>query len=75
MKKLQLFQVEYAHRKGQTEVPKYWGADGLGNETTDPTRILNGGGCLPIGSSGGYAPKSLSNVEGILHFYLVNKSL
>ncbi|CEF59527.1 Malate/L-lactate dehydrogenase family-containing protein [Strongyloides ratti] len=53
--------VEYAKRKG-IEVPNSWGADKTGNVTTDPSKILDGGGLLPLGGteeSGGYKGSGL----------------
>ncbi|XP_058501351.1 uncharacterized oxidoreductase YjmC-like [Solea solea] len=51
-----LGKVELHDRRGDT-IPEGWGCDAEGKLTTDPKRVLSGGGLLPIGGSeatGGY---------------------
>lgn len=53
--------VELAKRKC-IDVPNSWGADKTGNVSTDPSKILDGGGLLPLGGteeSGGYKGSGL----------------
>ncbi|XP_013406152.1 uncharacterized protein LOC106170624 isoform X2 [Lingula anatina] len=48
--------VEICQRKG-TNMPKGWGVDQAGKETTNPDEVLEGGGLMPLGGSeecGGY---------------------
>uniref|UniRef100_A0A914WBF9 Malate dehydrogenase n=1 Tax=Plectus sambesii TaxID=2011161 RepID=A0A914WBF9_9BILA len=54
--------VEIADRKNDS-VPKSWGVDSSGIESTDPQKILHGGGLLPVGgaeATGGYKGYGLS---------------
>lgn len=46
--KITVFQVELAARK-ENPVPLSWGVGEGGKETTDPTKVLYGGGLLPLG--------------------------
>ncbi|KAF3855125.1 hypothetical protein F7725_023180 [Dissostichus mawsoni] len=51
-----LGKVELHERRGDT-IPEGWGCDAQGKLTTDPKRVLSGGGLVPIGGSeatGGY---------------------
>ncbi|XP_035012792.1 uncharacterized oxidoreductase YjmC [Hippoglossus stenolepis] len=51
-----LGKVELHERRGDT-IPEGWGCDAQGKLTTDPKRVLDGGGLVPIGGSeatGGY---------------------
>lgn len=51
-----LGKVELHERRGDT-IPEGWGCDPQGQLTTDPKRVLSGGGLVPIGGSeatGGY---------------------
>lgn len=43
-------QVELYERRGDP-IPEGWGSDDKGELTTDPTKVLNGGGLVPIGGS------------------------
>jgi len=43
-------QVELHERRGDT-IPEGWGCDAGGTLTTDPKRVLSGGGLVPIGGS------------------------
>ncbi|MGH0127604.1 UNVERIFIED_CONTAM: hypothetical protein FKN15_057680, partial [Acipenser sinensis] len=48
--------VELHHRSGDT-IPEGWGCDSHGKPSTDPGKVLSGGGLLPIGgceATGGY---------------------
>ncbi|XP_069760633.1 uncharacterized oxidoreductase YjmC-like [Narcine bancroftii] len=54
--------VEVRQRQGEN-VPKGWGCDPDGKDTNDPTRILKGGGLLPLGgneATSGYKGYGLS---------------
>lgn len=45
------------HDRSDLTIPEGWGCDDKGNLTTDPKKVLNGGGLVPIGGSeatGGY---------------------
>ncbi|XP_035012795.1 uncharacterized protein LOC118109629 isoform X2 [Hippoglossus stenolepis] len=42
--------VELHERHGDT-IPEGWGCDAQGKLTTDPKRVLDGGGLVPIGGS------------------------
>lgn len=42
--------VEINSRKGEA-IPDTWGADVNGKVTTDPEKVMNGGGLLPLGGS------------------------
>uniref|UniRef100_A0A1I7T165 Malate dehydrogenase n=2 Tax=Caenorhabditis tropicalis TaxID=1561998 RepID=A0A1I7T165_9PELO len=56
--------VELAARK-ENPVPLSWGVGAGGKETTDPSKVLNGGGLLPLGGvevSGGYKGYGLSSM-------------
>ncbi|XP_037622730.1 uncharacterized oxidoreductase YjmC-like [Sebastes umbrosus] len=51
-----LGKVELHERRGDT-IPEGWGCDAQGKLTTDPKKVLSGGGLVPIGGSeatGGY---------------------
>ncbi|XP_033910277.1 uncharacterized oxidoreductase YjmC-like [Acipenser ruthenus] len=51
-----LGKVELHHRSGDT-IPEGWGCDSHGKLSTDPGKVLSGGGLLPIGgceATGGY---------------------
>ncbi|XP_034031893.1 uncharacterized oxidoreductase YjmC-like isoform X1 [Thalassophryne amazonica] len=51
-----LGKVELHERRGDS-IPEGWGCDAQGNLTTDPKKVLNGGGLVPIGgneATGGY---------------------
>ncbi|MGH0127207.1 UNVERIFIED_CONTAM: hypothetical protein FKN15_074542 [Acipenser sinensis] len=51
-----LGKVELHHRSGDT-IPEGWGCDSHGKPSTDPGKVLSGGGLLPIGgceATGGY---------------------
>lgn len=51
-----LGKVELHHRRGD-DIPEGWGCDAQGNMSTDPNKVLTGGGLVPIGGSeatGGY---------------------
>ena len=43
-------QVELHERRGDT-IPEGWGCDAQGKLTTDPKKVLSGGGLVPIGGS------------------------
>ena len=43
-------QVELHERRGDP-IPEGWGCDAQGKLTTDPKRVLSGGGLVPIGGS------------------------
>lgn len=61
--------VEMARTKGKSHVPRGWGADPNGNETTEPQKILENGGLLPVGGveeSGGYKGTGLCMMVEIL---------
>lgn len=45
-----LIKVEIANRK-ETSVPNSWGVAAGGKVTTDTSKILHGGGLLPLGGS------------------------
>ncbi|CAF0950470.1 unnamed protein product [Brachionus calyciflorus] len=60
--------VELSDRKDQV-IPNSWGADKNGNPTTDPKKVLNGGGLLPLGGpeeSSGYKGYGLNLMVEIL---------
>jgi len=60
--------VEVKARKG-SKMPRGWGADTNGNETDEPSKVLNGGGLLPLGGceeSGGYKGYGLALMVEIL---------
>ncbi len=42
--------MELHERRGDT-IPEGWGCDAQGKLTTDPKRVLSGGGLVPIGGS------------------------
>ena len=42
--------VEFKHRKGE-QCPLGWGVDSDGLQTTDPAKILFGGGVTPLGGA------------------------
>ena len=51
-----LGKVEMAARK-ETDIPQGWGVDDKGDATTDPYRVVDGGGLCPLGGAemtGGY---------------------
>ncbi|XP_041132712.1 uncharacterized oxidoreductase YjmC-like isoform X2 [Polyodon spathula] len=51
-----LGKVELHHRSGDT-IPEGWGCDSHGKPSTDPGKVLSGGGLVPIGgceATGGY---------------------
>ncbi|KAJ0069609.1 hypothetical protein NL108_011109, partial [Boleophthalmus pectinirostris] len=51
-----LGKIELHHRRGD-EIPIGWGQDSQGKMTPDPSKVLSGGGLVPIGGSeatGGY---------------------
>ncbi|XP_055078570.1 uncharacterized oxidoreductase YjmC-like isoform X2 [Periophthalmus magnuspinnatus] len=51
-----LGKIELHHRRGD-EIPIGWGLDAQGKMTPDPSKVLSGGGLVPIGGSeatGGY---------------------
>ncbi|XP_064423126.1 uncharacterized oxidoreductase YjmC-like isoform X2 [Latimeria chalumnae] len=51
-----LGKVELHHRQGNS-IPEGWGCDSSGKLSTDPAKVLEGGGLVPIGGSeatGGY---------------------
>ncbi|XP_055505078.1 uncharacterized oxidoreductase YjmC-like [Leucoraja erinacea] len=57
-----LGKIEFQHRRGE-EVPVGWGCDPDGKDTTDPAKILSGGGLLPLGgneATSGYKGYGLS---------------
>merc|ERR1739838_511977 len=62
-----LGKVELHHRRGD-DIPEGWGCDAQGQIVTDPSKVLNGGGLVPIGGSeaaGGYKGYGLGMmVEG-----------
>lgn len=43
-------QVELHDRRGDS-IPEGWGCDAQGKLSTDPKKVLNGGGLVPIGGS------------------------
>jgi len=63
-----LGKIELENRKG-SKMPRGWGADTNGNETDEPSKVLNGGGLLPLGGceeSGGYKGYGLALMVEIL---------
>lgn len=42
--------MELHERRGDP-IPEGWGCDPLGKITTDPKRVLTGGGLVPVGGS------------------------
>ena len=42
--------MELHERRGDS-IPEGWGCDAQGKLTTDPKRVLSGGGLVPIGGS------------------------
>uniref|UniRef100_A0A7E4WDW3 Malate dehydrogenase n=1 Tax=Panagrellus redivivus TaxID=6233 RepID=A0A7E4WDW3_PANRE len=61
--------IEVAQRKSKPEVPRGWGADAHGVETTKPSEILGDGGLLPVGGveeRGGYKGTGLCMMVEIL---------
>ncbi|XP_028649358.1 uncharacterized oxidoreductase YjmC-like [Erpetoichthys calabaricus] len=51
-----LGKIELHHRRGD-EIPEGWGCDSQGKISTDPSKVLTGGGLVPIGgceATGGY---------------------
>ncbi|KAI1721712.1 malate/L-lactate dehydrogenase domain-containing protein [Ditylenchus destructor] len=46
------FVIEVADRKGFTHIPTQWGANSKGQPTDNPKVVLQGGGLLPLGTSG-----------------------
>uniref|UniRef100_A0A914E2R3 Malate dehydrogenase n=1 Tax=Acrobeloides nanus TaxID=290746 RepID=A0A914E2R3_9BILA len=64
-----LGKVEVARRLGKKEVLSGWGCDSNGVPTTDPNKILNGGGLLPLGcfeETGGYKGQGLCMMVEIM---------
>lgn len=60
--------IEVYRRRGE-EVPFGWGADADGHPTTDPDRIMEGGGLMPLGgpaASGGYKGYGLAAMVDVL---------
>ena len=60
--------IEVYQRRGDP-VPSAWGADSDGNPTTDPDRIMEGGGLFPLGGpaeTGGYKGYGLGAMVDIL---------
>ncbi|OQV16970.1 Malate/(S)-sulfolactate dehydrogenase [Hypsibius exemplaris] len=60
--------IELAMRKKQT-IPPVWGVDSSGEPSTDPAKVYNGGGLLPLGGSedmGGYKGYGLNMMVEIL---------
>jgi len=60
--------IEVYRRRGE-QVPHGWGADADGQPTTDPDRILEGGGLMPLGGpaeSGGYKGYGLAAMVDVL---------
>lgn len=60
--------VEVYRRRGE-EVPYGWGADADGHPTTDPDKIMDGGGLMPLGGpaeSGGYKGYGLAAMVDVL---------
>lgn len=43
-------QVELYDRRGDS-IPEGWGCDAQGKLSTNPKKVLNGGGLVPIGGS------------------------
>lgn len=63
-----LGKVEICHRKG-TDVPLGWGLDGQGEASTDPAKIIDGGGLCPLGgleTTGGYKGYGLAMMVEVL---------
>uniref|UniRef100_A0A0K0F4C4 Malate dehydrogenase n=1 Tax=Strongyloides venezuelensis TaxID=75913 RepID=A0A0K0F4C4_STRVS len=59
--------IELAKRKN-IKCPNTWGADNTGNVSTDPSKIMDGGGLLPLGGveeMGGYKGTGLSTMVEI----------
>lgn len=48
-------QVELHDRRGDS-IPEGWGCDTHGKLSTDPKKVLNGGGLVPIGGSEATGP-------------------
>ncbi|MGI6208028.1 MAG: Ldh family oxidoreductase [Anaerolineae bacterium] len=60
--------IEVYQRRGEP-VPLGWGADGEGRVTSDPDRIMDGGGLFPLGGpaeTGGYKGYGLAAMVDIL---------
>ncbi|XP_067358244.1 uncharacterized oxidoreductase YjmC-like isoform X1 [Channa argus] len=60
--------VELYDRRGDP-IPEGWGCDAKGQLTTDPSRVLNGGGLVPVGGSeatGGYKGYGLGMMVEVL---------
>ncbi|XP_041472820.1 uncharacterized oxidoreductase YjmC-like [Lytechinus variegatus] len=60
--------AEICHLKGQS-LPKGWGCDSGGKETSDPREVLNGGGLQPLGGeeiTGGYKGTGLALMVEVL---------
>ena len=57
-------QVELHERRGDT-IPEGWGCDPQGKLTTDPKRVLDGGGLVPIGGSEATGQKPADTTVGI----------
>lgn len=53
-------QVELHDRRGDS-IPEGWGCDAEGKLNTDPKKVLNGGGLVPIGGSEATGPRPSSD--------------
>nr|XP_020476896.1 uncharacterized protein LOC109972411 [Monopterus albus] len=63
-----LGKVELSERRGDP-IPEGWGCDAQGQLTTDPKRVLSGGGLMPIGggeATGGYKGYGLGMLVEVL---------
>ncbi|VDM41204.1 unnamed protein product [Toxocara canis] len=55
--------IEVAAQRGVHHIPRSWGCDATGHETTDPQTVLSSGGLQPLGGqeeTGGYKGSGLS---------------
>ena len=56
--------MELHERRGDT-IPEGWGCDAQGKLTTDPKRVLDGGGLVPVGGSEATGQKPEDTTVGI----------
>lgn len=57
-------QVELHERRGDS-IPEGWGCDGQGQLTSDPKKVLSGGGLVPIGGSEATGEKQVHEVHEV----------
>src|SRR5262249_9792028 len=66
--------VALAAARGEA-IPKGWVVDADGRQTTDPTRLRQGGALLPLGGTGGYKGSGLPAMVEILFGLLTGRGL